>query len=44
MLFYQSDEWSYADIARRMEMPVPSIGPTRSRCLEKLKKLLQGKL
>ena len=44
MLFYQSDQWSYADIARRMEMPVPSIGPTRARCLEKLKKLLQGKL
>lgn len=44
MLFYQSDECSYADIARRMEMPVPSIGPTRARCLEKLKKLLQGKL
>lgn len=44
MLFYQTDEWSYADIARRMEMPVPSIGPTRARCLEKLKKLLQGKL
>jgi RNA polymerase sigma factor (sigma-70 family) len=44
MLFYQTDELSYADIARRMEMPVPSIGPTRARCLEKLKKLLQGKL
>jgi len=44
MLFYQSEESSYADIARRMEMPVPSIGPTRARCLEKLKKLLQGKL
>lgn len=44
MLFYHSDEWSYADIARRMEMPVPSIGPTRARCLEKLRKLLQGKL
>ena len=44
MLFYQTDEWTYADIARRMEMPVPSIGPTRARCLGKLKKLLQGKL
>ena len=44
LLFYQTDEWSYADIARRMEMPVPSIGPTRARCLEKLKKLLHGKL
>jgi len=44
MLFYQADEWSYADIAKRMNMPVPSIGPTRARCLEKLKKLLHGKV
>lgn len=44
MLFYQSEESSYAEIARRMGMPVPSIGPTRARCLEKLKKLLHGKL
>lgn len=44
MLFYQKDELSYAEIARRMNMPVPSVGPTRARCLEKLKKLLQGKI
>lgn len=44
MLFYQPDECSYAEIARRMNMPVPSVGPTRARCLEKLKKLLLGKL
>jgi RNA polymerase sigma factor (sigma-70 family) len=44
MLFYEKDELSYADIARRMNMPVPSVGPTRARCLEKLKKLLQGKI
>ena len=44
MLFYQKDELSYADIARRLGMPVPSVGPTRARCLEKLKKLLQGKI
>lgn len=44
MLFYEKDELSYADIARRMNMPVPSLGPTRARCLEKLKKILQGKI
>jgi len=44
MLFYQKDDLSYADVARRMEMPVPSVGPTRARCLEKLKKLLEGKI
>lgn len=44
ILFYQSDEWTYAEIAQRMKMPVSSIGPTRARCLEKLKRLLLGKL
>jgi RNA polymerase sigma factor (sigma-70 family) len=44
MLFYEKDELSYADIARSMKMPVASVGPTRARCLEKLKKLLDGKL
>ncbi|HKP13909.1 MAG TPA: sigma-70 family RNA polymerase sigma factor, partial [Blastocatellia bacterium] len=40
MLFYEKDELSYAEIAQRMEMPVPSVGPTRARCLDKMKKLL----
>ena len=44
MLFYQKDELSYSDIAGRMRMPVPSVGPTRARCLEKLKKLLHGRI
>jgi RNA polymerase sigma factor (sigma-70 family) len=44
MLFYQKDELSYADVAQRMRIPVPSVGPTRARCLEKLKKLLNGKI
>jgi RNA polymerase sigma factor (sigma-70 family) len=44
MLFYEKEDLSYAEIARRMAMPVASIGPTRARCLEKLKKLLQGKI
>ncbi|HEV8485423.1 MAG TPA: sigma-70 family RNA polymerase sigma factor [Blastocatellia bacterium] len=44
MLFYKKDELSYADIARKLDMPVASIGPTRARCLEKLKKLLEGRI
>ncbi len=44
MLFYKKDEMSYADIAHQMDMPVASVGPTRARCLEKLKKLLEGKI
>lgn len=43
-LFYQKEELSYQEIARQMEMPIASIGPTRARCLEKLKKLLEGKI
>lgn len=44
MLFYQKDDLSYVQIARRMKMPVPSVGPTRARCLEKLKKILEGRI
>jgi len=42
LLYYAEDRPSYEEISRRMEMPVPSIGPTRARCLQKLKKLLEG--
>ncbi|HEX8090870.1 MAG TPA: sigma-70 family RNA polymerase sigma factor [Blastocatellia bacterium] len=44
MLFYEKDELSYVDIARRMKMPVSSVGPTRARCLEKLKKIMAGRV
>jgi RNA polymerase sigma factor (sigma-70 family) len=44
MLFYKKDDLSYTEIARQMDMPVASIGPTRARCLEKLRKLLEGKI
>jgi RNA polymerase sigma factor (sigma-70 family) len=37
MLFLESDDLSYREISRRVGMPVSSIGPTRSRCLEKLR-------
>jgi RNA polymerase sigma factor (sigma-70 family) len=40
LLYFDSNEPTYADIARRMGMPESSIGPTRARCLGKLKKLL----
>jgi RNA polymerase sigma factor (sigma-70 family) len=41
LLYFRTDEPSYAEIAKVMAMPVSSIGPTRARCLEKLRKLLQ---
>jgi DNA-directed RNA polymerase specialized sigma24 family protein len=44
MLFYRNDELSYLDISREMNMPVSSIGPTRARCLENLKKKLKGRI
>lgn len=44
MLFYRKDEMSYVEIAQRMKMPTSSVGPTRARCLEKLKKLLDRKI
>jgi RNA polymerase sigma factor (sigma-70 family) len=40
LLYFQTDEPSYVEIAKRMEMPVSSVGPTRARCLERLRKLL----
>jgi RNA polymerase sigma factor (sigma-70 family) len=44
LLFYDKDDPSYTDIARRLKMPVASVGPTRARCLEKLRKVLEGKI
>ncbi len=36
----EDDKMGYDDIARQMGMAVGSIGPTRARCLEKLRKLM----
>lgn len=40
-LFYEKQEWSYEQIAQELGMPPSSIGPTRGRCLEKLKRVLK---
>jgi RNA polymerase sigma factor (sigma-70 family) len=40
LLYLDSQEPSYAEIGDTMGMPVASIGPTRARCLEKLRKLI----
>lgn len=37
---YSSEEPAYADIAGRVGIPIGAIGPTRGRCLEKLRKKL----
>jgi RNA polymerase sigma factor (sigma-70 family) len=42
LLLFRDDEerLSYDEIARRLAIPVGSIGPTRSRCLAKLRRLV----
>ena len=44
LLFYQEGDLSYIDIARRLGIPRTSMGPTRARCLAKLKKILEDEL
>lgn len=44
LLFYSKEEPSYADIARITKVPLNSVGPTRARCLQKLKRILEGKI
>src|SRR5882724_3411621 len=40
LLYFSLDEPTYTEIANKLSMPVASIGPTRARCLQKLRKLL----
>lgn len=40
-LYFDPAEPSYAEVAARLNSPVGSIGPTRARCLAKLKALLE---
>jgi len=39
-LFYNPSEPSYAQIAAELGIPVTSLGPTRARCLDKLRRFL----
>jgi RNA polymerase sigma factor (sigma-70 family) len=40
LLFLRPEPPSYAEVATRLEMREGAIGPTRARCLEKLRRLL----
>ena len=42
LLYFNLNEPTYMEIADKLSMPVASIGPTRARCLEKLRKLLSA--
>jgi RNA polymerase sigma factor (sigma-70 family) len=41
LLYFDPAPRSYVDVAREMDIPVNSLGPTRARCLEKLKSILK---
>lgn len=44
LVFRDEDEkLGYDEVARRMDMPAGSLGPTRARCLGKLRKLVEGR-
>lgn len=40
-LLYLEDDPAYGEISERLGIPVGAIGPTRGRCLEKLRKILR---
>ncbi len=42
LLFYTEPRPAYSEIAQRLALSEGSIGPTRSRCLEKLLKILEA--
>ena len=39
----EDDKVPYDEVSRRLGMPQGSIGPTRSRCLDKLRRLVEGR-
>jgi RNA polymerase sigma factor (sigma-70 family) len=41
-LYFQPTLASYAEVAERLGRPLGSIGPTRARCLKRLKRVLSG--
>jgi RNA polymerase sigma factor (sigma-70 family) len=41
-LYFDAEEPSYAHIADRLKMPIGSVGPTRARCLEQMRRNLHA--
>ena len=41
LLYFEAESPSYEEISRRLRMPIGSIGPTRARCLVKLRDILK---
>jgi len=42
LLYYDPHEPSYKEISRRIRIPLGSVGPTRARCLQKLRGILKS--
>jgi RNA polymerase sigma factor (sigma-70 family) len=40
-LYFDAEQPSYAHVADQLKMPIGSIGPTRARCLEQMRRNLQ---
>ncbi|GGK82549.1 RNA polymerase sigma factor [Sphaerisporangium melleum] len=43
-LIVMAPDASYAQLSRRLDMPIGSIGPTRIRCLKRLRSLMKDQL
>ncbi len=39
---YSEEDTPYADVAKALGIPVGAIGPTRARCLEKLRRMVEA--
>lgn len=42
LLYFETDEPSYLEIAQRLGIAEGSIGPTRARCLQRMKEMMSG--
>lgn len=42
LLYYERSQPSYQQISRRLKVPLGSIGPTRARCLQKMRRILRA--
>lgn len=40
-LYFETEKPQYTEIAERIGIPVGSVGPTRARCLERMRQLLE---
>lgn len=41
LLYHTEPPLSYAEVARKVSIPVGGVGPTRARCLQKMKRILE---